>query len=230
MPPRGESFQSPDLQEAMGEVRQMQQERVEAENPVGAETLQALSEVFSMQRERVKGEQMSPEQLEQSMGMMDSIVANVESRTDTLRAAEKASEKASKRAAERADKMDPKVWDLRLKIAKEIHELAESINTAEQLTFEAAVESQRAPEQIGLQMRMEASRDAQGSYEALAGQVYETLKGGKDLPQGHRVQLIEQGRRLIDLIKHEKQISELAERNFIDNLEAQVAEAEREAA
>lgn len=213
MPPRGEQFSSPDVQEAMKDVREMQQERVDAEEPVSAETLQALSEVFSMQRQREKGEPMSPEQAAASMAMMDKIVADIESRASDMTDAEK----------------EEKEWGLRLKVAQGIHELAEHITAAEQLTREAVLESRRAPEQIGLQMRMETARDAQRSYESVLGQVHELLRaGGKTMPEGHRTELVKQMERLVGLIRHEQKIADLAQKNFIDNMDAKVAEFQRQ--
>lgn len=226
MPPRGEramqefeEMASNETAEAMADVRKIERERVAAERadapegePVSAETLQALSEVFSMQRERVKGEQMSPEQVTASMAMMDKIVADVESRTDEMRDAEK----------------EAPEWDLRVKVAKGIHELGESINAAEQLTWEAVVDAQRAPEQFGLQMRMDAARSALTAYEALAGQVSALMTEGKNLPMGHRKQLVEQAQRIVGLIDHEKKIYDLAQKNFIDNMDAKVAEYQRQ--
>lgn len=230
MPPRGEGSPSRDVQEAMAEVHKMEAERAEA----ARSPEERVADIVALWS-RSDREHLRPEDLTESLAQMDRIVRDIEllssssaEQGETLRLADEIVKDVESRAAKRGV-AEQREWQLRLQFAKDLHDLAESVNDAEQLTWEAVVESQRAPEQIGLQMRLDAARSAQRSYEALAGQVYELLKEGKNLPQGHREQLIDQGKRLLGLIKHERQIVGLAERNFQDNLEAQVAAAEEAA-
>lgn len=220
-----------EVESELADVHKMEKERAEAVRSPEERVADVVALWGRSDRER-----MNPDDLAKSLVQMDRLVRDIELLSEsspeqgaTLALADKIAKDVEGRAQKR-EVSEQREWMLRLQTAKDIHDLAEGINDAEQLTFEAVLESQKAPEQIGLQMRLDIARSAQRSYEALAGQVYEMIKEGKNLPQGHRTQLIEQGKRLVGLIKHEQQISELAERNFLDNLEAQVAKAEREAA
>ncbi len=228
MSPRGESYQGPDVENAMDvqdtmeDVRKMQEERVSGEQSVSAETLQALSGVFAVERgreavERASSDAVSLEASEKSLAQMDALVDDVESRNRELTEAEK----------------EEKELGLRIKLAAGMHELAESINAAEQLVFESVLETQQVPaefEQIALKMRMDVSRDALRSYAALAEQVFQMNIAGKHLPEGHRKQLMDHAKRLQGLIRHEHKIASLAEKNFVDNMDAKLAKFERGAA
>ena len=195
----------------------MQQERLEAEQPMSAETLQAISEVFASQRDLEDAQRMSPEDSKMWMMRMDVLVDDIESRNRELTDAEK----------------QKKELGLRMKVAEGIHELAESIKAAENLTIESVLDTRKAPkefEQIGLKMRMDVARDSVASYEVLSSQVHKLVVFGTHLPEGNRKQLLEMYGKLQGLIRHEQKIAALAEKNFIDNLDARLAKIKREAA
>lgn len=212
----------------MQEVQKIQGERVEAARSP-EERLEDVVALWSRDREAPVDAKAASDLLLHVENMVKDIELLSQSTPEqraTLEMTGKMAEDIEAEAQKR-EASEPGEWMVQLEAAKDVHELSERINDAEQVVRESVLETRDAPEQFSLRMRMDVARDALASYEALAGQVYELLKAGKNLPHELRVRIVEQGRNLLVSIKHEQQAVKLAEKNFINNIEANIAKAER---